>query len=184
MKKALFVLTIVGVLVLVYAGNAFAYTPIPVYITWTGSGVNSNGPHADYQTGTTKCAVCHSVHAAPQAGYSATMADGVTWTATAPTQLLLRSSVADSCRYCHVDTAVGGIQLYGGPTCVYDTQWGLGHLGSGSSACVNCHSVHGAYTYKGDNTSKILRISVNDGYLEPARGRANLTIVGNALSIR
>ena len=26
-----------------------------------------------------------------------------------------------------------------------------------------------------------LRISTNDGYLEPARGRANLTIVGNAV---
>jgi choline dehydrogenase len=31
------------------------------------------------------------------------------------------------------------------------------------------------------NSRAGLRISVNDGYLEPARGRANLTIVGNAV---
>jgi choline dehydrogenase len=31
------------------------------------------------------------------------------------------------------------------------------------------------------NSRQGLRISVNDGYLEPARGRANLTIVGNAV---
>ena len=30
------------------------------------------------------------------------------------------------------------------------------------------------------NSRQGLRISVNDGYLEAARGRANLTIVGNA----
>ena len=35
------------------------------------------------------------------------------------------------------------------------------------------------------NSRNGLRISTNDGYLEPARGRANLTIVGNAvMSIR
>jgi choline dehydrogenase len=31
------------------------------------------------------------------------------------------------------------------------------------------------------NSRDLMRVSTNDGYLEPARGRANLTIVGNAL---
>ncbi len=34
------------------------------------------------------------------------------------------------------------------------------------------------------NSSNGIRVSTNDGYLEPARGRANLTIIGNALVSR
>ncbi len=161
MKKALLVLALATALIFVFAGVAFAWTPTPTYVAWDGSGVNSNGPHADYQTGTTKCAVCHSVHIAPQASYVGTTG-GVPWTAGSKTELLLRSTVADSCRYCHIDTAVGGVQLYGGASGVYGTWTGPGHKGSSNSACTNCHAVHGANTYKGDNTPKILRIAVND----------------------
>lgn len=160
MKKTMLVMALAAVLVLAFAGSAFAYTPTPVYIAWDGTGVNSAGPHADYQTTTEKCAVCHSVHIAPTAGYAGTTG-GVAWTATAPTQLLLRGSAADSCKFCHIDTAVGGVQLYGGATGVYGTWGGPGHKGSGSSACVNCHAVHGANTFKGANTSKILRLSAS-----------------------
>lgn len=160
MKKTLFVLAIAAVLVFVFAGSAFAFTPSPSYVAWDASGVNSAGPHADYQAATTKCAVCHSVHAAPQVGYVGSVP--VAWTATGPnTQLLLRSSVADSCRFCHIDTSIGGIQLYGGAAGVYGTWAGPGHSGSGGSACVNCHAVHGANTYKGDNTAKILRVAAS-----------------------
>lgn len=176
MKKTLFVVAVAAVLVLAFAGSAFAYTPVPLYIAWSAAGVNSNGPHADYQTGTTKCAVCHSVHIAPQAGYAGTTG-GVAWTATGPTQLLLRSSVQDSCRFCHIDTSIGGIVLYGGTGGVYGTAWGVGHTGLNNSACVNCHAVHGANTYKGDNTSKILRVSVND---HGAAGAPQAEILGGS----
>lgn len=160
MKKTMLVMALAAVLVLAFAGSAFAYTPAPVYIAWDGTGVNSAGPHADYQTTTEKCAVCHSVHIAPYAGYAGTTG-GVAWTATAPTQLLLRGTAADSCKFCHIDTAVGGVQLYGGATGVYGTWTGPGHKGSGGSACTNCHAVHGANTFKGANTSKILRLSAS-----------------------
>ena len=163
MKRTLLVMSLAAVLVLAFAGSALAYIAPPTYIAWDGAGVNSNGPHADYQTSTTKCAVCHSVHAAPGVGYVAGSSNGpdvyTPWTATGPnTQLLLRSSVADSCKFCHVDTAIGGVQLYGGAAGVYGTWIGPGHTGQNSSACVNCHAVHGANTYKGANTSKILRL--------------------------
>lgn len=160
MKKTMLVMALAAVLVLAFAGSAFAYTPTPVYIAWDGTGVNSAGPHADYQTTTEKCAVCHSVHIAPAAGYAGSTG-GVAWTATAPTQLLLRGTAADSCKFCHIDTAVGGVQLYGGATGVYGTWTGPGHKGSGGSACTNCHAVHGANTFKGANTSKILRLSAS-----------------------
>lgn len=161
MKKLLLVMALAVVLTLAFASSAFAYTPTPVYIAWDGTGLNSNGPHADYQTTTTKCAVCHSVHIAPTAGYVGNT-NGVSWTATAPTELLLRGSAANSCKFCHIDTSVGGVQLYGGSGGVYGSWGGPGHKGSGNSACINCHAVHGANTYKGANTSKILRVSVND----------------------
>ncbi|MCE5190744.1 MAG: hypothetical protein LLG08_03140 [Actinomycetia bacterium] len=158
MKRTLFVMALAAMLVLGFAATAFAYVPNPTYIAWDGTGANVNGPHADYQTATTKCAVCHSVHAAPGASFEGTTG-GVPWTAGTSTELLLRSTAAESCKYCHIDTAVGGVQLYGGASGVYGTWMGPGHSGLNHSACTNCHAVHGANTYKGANISKIIRLT-------------------------
>jgi cytochrome c553 len=162
MKKTMFVMTVAAALILALAASASAY------VSWsTGNAANAKGPHADYQTASTKCGVCHAVHGAAVSGktgtdYSQTGAP-VSWTATTgPTEMLLRSSVADSCRYCHIDTAIGGVQLYQSSTgSVYGTWGGPGHKGSSSSACVSCHAVHGANTYKGANEAKILRLAIS-----------------------
>jgi hypothetical protein len=156
MKKIMLFTVLTTVFVLAFAATATADT----YIAWDASGVNLEGPHADYQTGTTKCAVCHSVHAAPVPSKVGTTG-GVPWTAGTSTEMLLRSTVADSCRYCHIDTAVGGVQIYwgnDGTTNIYGTA-PAGHTGSGGSACVNCHAVHGAKTYKGGNEAKIIKLT-------------------------
>lgn len=56
-------------------------------------------------------------------------------------------------------------------------------LGYGWCADHNAPTGTGASPYA-INSAAGVRVSTNDGYLEPARGRANLTIVGNALVSR
>lgn len=175
MKKILLVVALAAVLVFAFSATAFAYSPKPAYIGWSAAGVNSAGPHADFQATTTKCEVCHAVHN----GYTTGTTTGDSAKASNPvnngfpaapsytvdasgTQLLLRSTVANSCTYCHIQTAVGGVQLYGGPAGgVFGTWGGPGHAGGWGthtgSACVNCHSVHGANTFLGANKAKILK---------------------------
>ena len=103
---------------------------------------NGASPHSGYSQSTAKCSVCHAVHRAPTAGTSAFATKGevgvgygrdtVTntiintgtattssrytgdpWTAEASTQMLLRSTTARACIYCHVIEGVGD-RMYGG----------------------------------------------------------------------
>jgi hypothetical protein len=169
MKKILLVMALAAVLTLAFASSAFAYTPTPVYIAWDAAAPgNTGGPHANYTAASTKCAVCHSVHIAPSASTIGTTG-GIPWAATAPTELLLRSSAGNSCRFCHIDTAIGGVQLYGGAGGVYTVWAGPGHRGYGANGCTMCHAVHGANTFKGANTSKILKLTMNHNGITAAQ---------------
>jgi predicted CXXCH cytochrome family protein len=115
------------------------------YTAWVDSVAYHDQPHAtphrDYATTTTKCAVCHAVHKAP--------ADG---------ELLLRSTVGEACVYCHVDSSLGVIVIYGGKVDNYsgvDTDHG--HQAP-AVECSDCHSVHGANTFGGPAETKILKV--------------------------
>lgn len=159
-RKSLFVAAIVAVMVLGFAVSAYAIGPL--YITWNSGGNNAGtgGPHQNYQLTTEKCAVCHSVHAA--AVSNAAAGDfGPLATGPGETQMLLRSSVADSCTYCHITTNVSGLQIYNGVASNYTVGDQYGHNGSTSAECVDCHAVHGADTFKGYIAGKILKANKN-----------------------
>jgi predicted CXXCH cytochrome family protein len=126
------------------ASPAFASTE-STYTAWVDPGFEHSAPHdtphSGYSTTTTKCAVCHAVHKAP--------ADG---------ELLLRSTVADACVYCHIETSLGVIVIYGGNADNYsgvDTDHG--HQAP-AVQCSDCHSVHGANTFGGPAATKILKV--------------------------
>lgn len=113
------------------------------YVTWTVDPPNNTSlatPHKDFQTTTQKCAVCHAVHKAPAEG-----------------ELLLRGLAADSCVYCHITSTTGGIQIYDGDTSLYYTDTSKNHSRDGGAPCNGCHAVHGADTYGGALTTKILK---------------------------
>ena len=134
-KKTVLVVALATVLVLVFAGSAFAEfnrsgqqflgaAPAPsaiptqgldtnVYMSWQdidelGTNAGDNSPHGNYTTTTVKCVVCHAVHyAAPGE------APADTGLQTADT--LLRMKATDSCSFCH---ATAGMAVNGRP--VYD----------------------------------------------------------------
>jgi predicted CXXCH cytochrome family protein len=121
---------------------AFASTD-STYTAWDPAAPNDSPatPHKGYATTTTKCAVCHAVHKAPAAG-----------------ELLLRTDVADACIYCHIQTNVGVKVIYGGNvTWFRGPDNDHGHQAP-AAKCIDCHSVHGANTFMGVNTSKILKV--------------------------
>lgn len=160
MKKLVFLL----VLVVAFAALAAPALAIgPAYVDWSaGSAANAGngGPHSNYLLTTEKCAVCHSVHAAAVSNAAAGLF-GPSATGAEPTQLLLRSSVANACTYCHIDTNVSGLQIYNGVASNYTVDDIYGHNGSTSAECADCHSVHGADTFQGFMTGKILKANNN-----------------------
>lgn len=160
MKKTLIVALLAGVMVLAFAGSAFAISPS--YIDWNAGGVNAGtgGPHTNYQLTTEKCAVCHAVHAAATSN-AAVNVFGPAATDPAETQMLLRSSVADACTYCHITTNVAGLQIYAANASNYTTGDVYGHNGSTSAECADCHAVHGADTFTGFIGGKILKATGN-----------------------
>jgi predicted CXXCH cytochrome family protein len=142
LRQALVVTALVLLLVVLAVPLAYANTESG-YVTWTAGVPNDTPPltpHAGYATTTQKCAVCHAVHKAP--------ADG---------ELLLRSTVGDSCVYCHITNHISSKEVYGGSTALYTTEDDHGHQ-SPAVKCVSCHAVHGANTFKGDKTAKILKV--------------------------
>ncbi len=165
MKKSLFIAVLASLMVLAFAGTAMAKVTNG-YVAWDPaeqpSGYDQT-PHQGYAEGTDKCAVCHAVHNAPVTG-SAYTTGTVQWGPTTDdTEMLLRSSVANACVYCHISTAIGGKQLYNGdatlwtnPTSVSAYAENVAH-NRNSANCVNCHSVHGASTFGGAVASKILK---------------------------
>lgn len=192
MKKSLFVLVVATALVLAFSGVAMAKVTNG-YVSWADAVLNLDGtqstPHIGYTVNTEKCGVCHAVHNAPVAGTAWTGTDP--WTARAEeTQMLLRSSVANACVYCHISTSVGGVQLYNGNEVLWTNPGSLTPTATAgafaenvahnrnSANCVNCHSVHGANTYQGAAASKILKydaVAIQDEVLGAS---ANRTLVG------
>ncbi len=186
MKKTLLVLCLS--LVLVFAFSATAMAKITNgYISWDATGTNAAvpTPHKGYAVATDKCAVCHSVHNAAVAGtaWNGTgPSDPSTWTARSgeETQMLLRSSVANACIYCHITTNLGGVQLYGGNEVAWTTPGTISSLQENASHnrtsanCVNCHSVHGAVTYNGAASNKILKYDAAKIQVEAIGGADSL----------
>ncbi|HET6351280.1 MAG TPA: hypothetical protein VFG89_04000 [Coriobacteriia bacterium] len=177
MKKAWLVVLLAVALTFVLVAPAFADHSPTFFVEWDGgssfTGYSSSfgnagtgSPHQNYLEGTEKCGVCHSVHRAPVPGvkWDTNPSDPASETAVAggqymrqefesdtsvpTTQMLLTSTVANSCNYCHVLTSIGGAQLYGGKpqyitegTGLAGAEWdaGFGH----HNACTGCHAVHG-----------------------------------------
>lgn len=165
----------------------------PVYVRWDdveGTGPDGewkgtaffnsgefNTPHKGYDTNTTLCAVCHSVHWAPVFDGQSRVSYGDAvdaWDggdgADVWSEKLLRTSAGNSCSYCHIETSIGGLQIYGGDASIYGTEQNFtnsfahDYHGGSDEGCLVCHSVHGANTYDGAVASKIL--------LQEPRGRA------------
>ena len=131
-------------------------------------------PHSGYSQSTAKCEVCHAVHRAPTlgtgiigasdggltTGTSSSRYISAAWTSEASTQMLLRSSAARACIYCHV-TEAPDHKMYGGDTTlanVGDTDLGWGKFYAHTTGCTGCHAVHGANTFQGAGVaSKILK---------------------------
>jgi len=104
----------------------------------------------------------------------------------ADTQMLLRSSVARACNYCHMDTAVGGIRLWNGLSTNWGANWSDAGYGHGTTGCTGCHAVHGAKTFKGAAASKILRYDIKAAVLagttDVARHTYNDSAIGPQLT--
>ncbi len=193
MKKTLFVLVMAIALVLAFSGIAMAKVTNG-YVSWADAKLNLDGtqstPHIGYTVNTEKCGVCHAVHNAPVAGTAWTGTDPWTARTGEETQMLLRSSVANACVYCHISTSVGGVQLYNGNEVLWTNPGSLVPTATAgafaenvahnrnSANCVNCHSVHGANTYQGLAASKILKYDATAIQDEVLGASADRTLVG------
>jgi hypothetical protein len=133
---------------------------------------NSDSPHSTYSQTSAKCGVCHSIHRAPTQGTSSksTIDFGgtantssryaeTTYTATASTELLLKSTASGACTYCHVSS--GAVKMYGGDATLAlfgsasgENSWNefYGH----TTGCVSCHAAHGAKSFEGAGVSGLV----------------------------
>lgn len=133
------------------------------FVSWADvAGTTENGsatsPHGGYSTTTIKCAVCHAVHNASSSG-----------------QVLLRSSVAEACTYCHIDL-MGSAEttVYEGIMTNYTVETEYGHQSYDSGAqgvkCSQCHQVHAAeqfMTARAELRTKILIGAKTQDLLDP-----------------
>lgn len=96
-------------------------------------------PHEGYLTTTTKCAVCHAVHKGSGAVGS---------------EMLLRTSAAEACTYCHINPGVSTLIVYDGLTANYsgsDNVYSHNNFGATPVKCELCHAVHAAQNQMTDN---------------------------------
>lgn len=121
---------------LTFAAPALAELNDSGFVTWasvaTMNASQGTSPHGGYQTNTVKCAVCHAVHQASGTG-----------------EILLRSTVAEACTYCHIDTSQSSKHVYLNQKALYTTNDAYGHQftgneSGGSVECRSCHQVHAA----------------------------------------
>lgn len=170
-KKTLFIVALAAMLVLAFAGSAFAVDHSGnlregpavsavatvggvsvagagtfTYQNWnTALGTNnlSNSPHGAFTTTTVKCAVCHAVHyAAPSNGPVASITTALN-PVGASGDTLLRMNANQACGYCHAAT---GNSVNGRP--VYDGNWAAvlaksgGSSNTGHAIGSNCDECH------------------------------------------
>lgn len=140
MKKSFLLVALVVVFVLAAVSTSFAAWGDSTYINWT-SGMSS--PHRGYTTSTRNCAVCHSVHRARSNG-----------------ELLLKSTVAQACNYCHINAAQSITQVYASSEANYTTDNVYNHSSAVTGGCSGCHTVHSAAAV-GANDINILRLQDN-----------------------
>jgi predicted CXXCH cytochrome family protein len=133
MKKMLFV-AVVALAIMVFASSAFAY--VAWDSTLAGNATALKTPHKDYRLNTVKCGVCHAAHNADTSG-----------------EVLLRSTIANACTYCHIQTATGGKQIYNADSAAYTVANDYAHNALYGYSCSSCHSVHGASTWNFSNTT-------------------------------
>lgn len=126
---------------LAFAAPALADLGNSGFVSWgdvEGTGGNpssetSLSPHGGFSTSTVKCAVCHAVHQANKSG----------------SEVLLRSSVANACTYCHIDLKGSAeTSVYDGVMTNYTVETEYGHQsysgGLEGVKCEQCHQVHAA----------------------------------------
>jgi hypothetical protein len=195
-KRTLLIAAMVAVLLIAFAGPAFAaginhsgqtglgahgtasvvdtaVSGANVYFGWNaslGGNLGTNSPHGNYTTTTVKCVVCHAVHYAGPG--NATVASN-----NQDADTLLRMRADQACVYCH---ATAGMAVNGRP--VYDglgnTIVGAGNTGGATNNghitgtnCSYCHTnVHGA---NGDHSVASL-----DGYLLKLMPASNVASSG------
>lgn len=142
MAKRIVILAVLTLaMTMLMTGVAMAnYVDAGFYTTWYhADGTNAAGsPHSGFAQTSQKCGYCHAVHNAQRSGFTG--------------EVLLRGTVADACRYCHIDGALAatvGRTVYGGVNTNYTTDTRYNHSSSTSATptgveCVDCHAVHGA----------------------------------------
>ncbi len=137
---------------------------------------NGTEVHSGYAQTTAKCGVCHSVHRAPvygtaTAGTSPTTSSRYQLnpyeTANADTQLLLRSTAAGACDFCHVTS--GQKLMYGGDATKAwvssaDTAYSWNEFYGHTTGCPSCHSTHGASTLPGSKNLKYDGVKASSGF--------------------
>ncbi|MDO9556439.1 MAG: hypothetical protein Q7J82_02495 [Coriobacteriia bacterium] len=154
-KRLTIVLALACAFTMMFAGVALGAAADGDGYSDPSYGATAATPHMGYTTTTVKCAVCHAVHRAPVAG-----------------QVLLRSTVANACTYCHISDNVSTVKVYGQNEANYTGDFDNNHQSSGSvtagnSSCVSCHAVHGAgsvtttQTGSGDVATKILKANIS-----------------------
>lgn len=129
-RKVLAIIAMSLPLVLAFTVSAFATQGDSTYLP--SGGVS---PHGGYQTTTKKCGVCHAVHHAGEFG------DGL------GSEMLLRSTAADACTYCHISPGVSTLIVYNGNSANYsgaDNPHGHNFFVGTSVQCTSCHQVHAA----------------------------------------
>ena len=154
-RLSLLVLAITCVTI-AFASPAFAATGDAAYTPWSdvaGFPGQGTSPHGGYATSTVKCSVCHAVHNAAAADRGG--------------EILLASSAADACNYCHVGGAGGYVQVYNGdPNNYAGTDLPNAHNAfevagvQQGVTCSKCHQVHAADQAMTSNaylTTKLLR---------------------------
>lgn len=124
--------------------------------------IGHTSPHGRYYTTTSKCGVCHSVHAA---------------TTALGSEMLLPTRRIDSCAYCHLRAASGYTQVYGGDIRNYSGRdlpnahntWTVAGVAQGVT-CTMCHHVHAAATRMTPNAALTRRLLINFAVWDPAAG--------------
>ncbi len=155
---------------LVFACTLLAASPVwasaeSSYTVWTAGPPNDTSlptPHKDFQLTTSKCGVCHAVHKGTAGG-----------------QVLLRTTIANACVYCHIQTDIGVDRIYNGITANYTVENDRGHQAP-AVECVDCHAVHGADTFNGQWTTKILKVFDIQQSVIDELGSGDASVVINA----